>query len=185
MTEAGAGSRIPKKAAHNLPQCDRPASENPSNPPGSPGFQPSIPTDGLICLECGRVPDQIQLNRCENRLEHAALVTRGPRGVTTICGGQVVPLDAPWYATFAPGSIARCTLRAPTRTLHRVRLGRPVRLESGSWTGTPLCGLRAKGLWFPIHDAPGASACPACEDEFKRVNTRHERATTSAPNPGA
>lgn len=135
------------------------------------------PRSGLICLECGRTPDHILLNKSENRLEHAARVTRGPQGVIAVCGGQIVPLDTPWYATLLPGSISLCTLRTPSRTMHRVRLGRAVNLATGSWTGTPLCSIRPRSLWFPIPKTHplDTSACNECEREFTRINTRHER----------
>ena len=143
------------------------------------------PTAQLICVRCDHTPEFVLLSRDENRLIHAAFVSVTTSGSEVICGGHVVPVEAAWSASFAPGSIARCTLRAPSKVLHRVRLGRPVRLETGSWTGTPLCALKARGLWFPAHGSAthDAPACAACEQEFARVNTRHERASASRTLP--
>lgn len=133
------------------------------------------PDVDLICLGCGKTPTKVAFSTSEKVLIHDANAAHARHdGIRAMCGGQVVPADAQWYAALAPGAIAQCTLRAPNRTLHRVRLGRPVTPETGSWTGTALCTLRPKGLWFPAapESLQEGRACRDCEREYGLLGAR-------------
>jgi hypothetical protein len=78
--------------------------------------------------------------------------------------------------TFHPGALAYCTLRERGRTVHRVRLGRPVDEHERAWTGTALCTVRPSGLWFPASPSivRASTPCPGCEHEYTRQGARHE-----------